>query len=50
LRRVFFDREPVDETIDFAPYFRGRHIWILHEHKEEVEQAFREAGHEPPEW
>ncbi|MHC4192525.1 MAG: hypothetical protein ACYSUB_23155 [Planctomycetota bacterium] len=50
LRRVFFDREPVDEAIHFAPYFRGRHIWISREHKEEVEQVFREAGLEPPEW
>ena len=49
LRRVFFDRDPVVEAIDFGRYFRGKHIWLSHERKAEAERAYREAGMELPE-
>lgn len=44
LRRVFFDREPVVEAIDFGRYFEGKHIWLSHEKKAEIDRIHREAG------
>ena len=44
LRRVFFDREPVVEAIDFGRYFEGQHIWLSHEKKAEIDRIHREAG------
>lgn len=50
LRRVFFGREPVAEAIDFGRYFRGKHFWVSHERKAEVERLYREIGQPAPEW
>lgn len=44
LRRVFFDREPVVEPIDFGRYFEGKHIWLSHEKKAEIDRIHRENG------
>ena len=44
LRRVFFDREPVVEAIDFGRYFEGKHIWLSHEKKAEIDRIWRENG------
>lgn len=50
LRRVFFDREPVSEPIDFTRYFRGKHIWLSHEHKTAMERGYIELGMQVPDW
>jgi len=50
LRRVFFDRDPVSEPIDFRRYFRAKHIWISLERKAELERIYREAGMKILEW
>ena len=44
LRRVFFDREPIIEAIDFSRYFEGKHIWLSHEKKAEIDRIWRENG------
>ncbi len=50
LCRVFFDREPVIEPIDFTRYFRGAHIWLSLERKAEIERMYRDQGMPLPEW
>lgn len=50
LRRLFFNRVPICETIDFSRYFRGRHIWVSHDRKAETERVYRELGMPGPEW
>jgi len=50
LRRIFFNREPIAETIDFARYYRCKHIWVSHERKAELERRYREIGMPAPEW
>ena len=44
LRRVFFDREPIVEAIDFSRYFEGQHIWLSHEKQAEIDRIHRDAG------
>jgi hypothetical protein len=50
LRRVFFDREPAREAIDFGRYYRGQHLWIAHDRKAEAERVYREVGMRIPDW
>ena len=50
LRRIFFNREPIAEAIDFGRYFRGKHIWLSHERKAESEEMYRKIGMPVPEW
>jgi hypothetical protein len=50
LSRIFFDREPVREEIDFSRYFRGKHLWIEPGWKDELEQIHRAAGMPVTEW
>lgn len=49
-RRVFFDREPLAEPIDFSRYARGKHLWLSHERKAETERVYREVGMPVPDW
>lgn len=50
LRRVFFNREPVTEAIDYEQYFRGKHGLISHKSKAEMEDFYRQHGMPVPEW
>ena len=46
LRRVFFDREPIEEEIDLSRYYEGKHLYVEKQAKKETERVFRESGME----
>ena len=50
LRRVFFNRKPIIEEIDFSRYFRGKHIWVSHDRKAEIERLYRDLGVPIEDW
>jgi hypothetical protein len=50
LRRVFFNRPPIEEAFDFTRYFQGKHSWITHARKDEFARLHRKLGIAEPEW
>jgi hypothetical protein len=50
LHRIFFDRKPIIEEIDFSRYYKGKHGYISHEHKAELERTYTEMRIEFLEW
>jgi hypothetical protein len=49
LRRVYFDRAPEFEEIDFSRYWEGKHLFVEKNYKEATEQLLRE-NHIPITW
>jgi hypothetical protein len=43
-RRVFFNRPPVDEEIDFARYWESKHLFVEWKTKHETEKIWTEHG------